>query len=319
MTEFLIYLATTGGIAAMLALSLNLQYGLAGLVNLGQIAFFMIGGYVSAIIVMLGGQTIAIGILGGTVAAALFGILMALPTARLRQDYWAISTLAAAEIVRLFFLNTAFGSPYFGQAFGIDGIPQPYRRAFTEAGLTTSNYNLFYLGLVLVSLLAIFLILRWLAGTPFGRTLKAIREGDHVPLALGKKVSGFRLRAMAIGGAVGGFAGALFAHYNAFINPEYFVPIETFIIWAMVILGGAGNFLGAVVGTVIITTIYNSTRFIASFASQRDLELTPIIGFIFEPRVLGPLRMVLIGLMILLVILYLPRGLVPERRRRYGR
>jgi ABC-type branched-subunit amino acid transport system permease subunit len=109
-----------------------------------------------------------------------------------------------------------------------------------------------------------------------------------------------------VGGALGGFAGALFAHYNAYIGPEYFLPLETFIIWSMVILGGAGNFVGVLVGTFIIQAIYNSTRFLA-----------PLVNI--DVQILGPMRMILIAVLIILVILFMPRGLVPERRTRYDR
>ena len=303
MIDFLVYLATTACIWGLLSLSLNVQYGMAGLVNLGHVAFFMLGAYTSTILVMFAGWPIGFGIIAGAVAAALFGILMALPTARLQQDYWGISTLAVAEVVRLIFLNTSFGSPYVGQAFGVDDIPRPLRAWFNEQGLSIAAYNAFYLGLVVVVLLLVLAFVWWLGGTPFARTLRALREDDAVPLALGKHVSSFRIRAMAIGGAIGGLAGGLFAHYNAYISPEYFLPIETFIIWAMVILGGAGNNLGVLLGTLLIMVIYNSTRFVAPL-------------FDIDPGVLGPLRMVAIGVIIILVILFMPRGILPERRRR---
>lgn len=299
MIEFLIYLITIAAIWGILSLSLNLQYGLTGLVNLGHVGFFMLGAYISTILVVLAGLPIGVGMVAGIAAAALFGVLMALPTANLQQDYWAISTLAAAEILRLIFLNTPLGGPYVGEAFGVSGIPRPLRDLFTSAG-----YNLFYLGLVLTCLAVSYLLVVWLARMPFGRTLKAMREGDEVPLALGKRVSSFRVRAMAVGGALGGLAGALFAHYNAYIAPEYFLPLETFIIWAMVILGGAGNFLGVLVGTFIIQAIYNSTRFLDDWLA-------------IDASVLGPLRMIFIGVLIILVIIYMPKGLLPERRRRY--
>lgn len=300
MIEFLVYLITIAGIWAILSLSLNLQYGLTGLVNLGHVVFFMLGGYTSTILVVLGGLPIGVGMVAGIAAAALFGMLMALPTANLQQDYWAISTLAAAEIVRLVFLNTPLGGPYVGEAFGVSGIPQPLRELFTSEG-----YNRFYMGLVLSCLALSYLLAVWVARMPFGRTLKALREGDEVPLALGKNVSSFRIRAMAVGGALGGLAGALYTHYISYIAPEYFLPLETFIVWAMVILGGAGNFLGVIVGTLIIVAINNSTRFLADFVA-------------IEASVLGPLRMIFIGVLIILVIMYMPRGLLPERRRRYG-
>lgn len=299
MIEFLIYLITIAGIWGILSLSLNLQYGVTGLVNLGHVGFFMLGAYTSTILVVLGGLPIGVGMAGGIAAAALFGVLMALPTANLQQDYWAISTLAAAEIIRLIFLNTPLGGPYSGEAFGVSGIPRPLRELFTSEG-----YNLFYMILVLTCMAVSYFLVVWLASMPFGRTLKAMREGDEVPLALGKRVSSFRIRAMAVGGGLGGLAGALFAHYNAYIAPEYFLPLETFIIWAMVILGGAGNFLGALVGTFIIQAIYNSTRFLADWVA-------------IDASVLGPLRMIFIGVLIIVVIIYMPKGLLPERRRRY--
>ena len=306
MIDFLVYFVTVAAIWSMLGLSLNLQYGLAGLVNLGQIVFFMLGGYASTILVKFGGQPFFVGIIAGTLVAALFGALMALPTARLQQDYWAISTLAAAEIVRLIFLNTTIGGPYSGQAFGISGIPRPLRSEFADWGFSIADYNLFYMALVLVLLAVIVVFVAWLMRTPFGRALKAIREGDAVPLALGKRVSSFRIRAMAIGGGIGGFAGALFAHYNAYIGPEYFLPVETFLIWAMVIVGGAGNVIGTLVGTVVIMGISNSTRFIA-----------PLLNI--DAQVLGPLRMVVIGALVIVVVMFVPRGLLPETRTRFDR
>lgn len=301
MIDFLVYLGTMVGIWGILSLSLNIQYGLTGLVNLGHVAFFMLGAYASTILVEIFGLPIPVGFLAGIGAAALFGMFMALPTASLQQDYWGISTLAMAEIVRLVFLNQTLGSPYVGASFGVGGIDRPLRSWFE----TPDAYGWFYLGLVVTLLVLVMLLCWWLRKLPFGRALMALREGDAVPLALGKNVRTLRIKAMGIGGAVGGLAGALFAHYNAYIAPNYFLPLETFLVWAMVILGGAGNIWGALFGTVIIQTIYNSTRFIDDYL--------PI-----EDTLLGSLRMVFIGVMIILVIIYLPNGLFPERRPRYG-
>jgi branched-chain amino acid transport system permease protein len=304
-TEFLVYLITIAGIWGILSLSLNLQYGIAGLVNLGHVVFFMLGAYTSTILVAILGAPIAVGMAAGALAAALFGMVMALPAANLKEDYWAISTLAAAEIVRIVFLNTTLGKPYVGAAFGVSGIPRPLRAWFDAHGYSLADYNLFYMVLVLLCLGGAYALVSYLTATPIGRSLKALREGDEVPLALGKAVGSLRVRVMAVGGALAGLAGALFAHYNAFIAPEYFLPLETFIVWAMVILGGAGNFLGALAGTVIIEVLYNSTRFLASAVS-------------IDAQTLGSLRMITIAVLIILVILFMPRGILPERRRRHG-
>jgi ABC-type branched-subunit amino acid transport system permease subunit len=300
MIDFIVYLLTIIGIYGLMSLSLNLQYGTTGLVNLGQIGFFMIGAYVSAVVVMLGGLPIWSGFLGAIAGGAMFGVLMALPIGDLRQDYWAIATLAAAEIARIVFLNTNLGSPYVGGSYGVAGIPAPARQYFASS----SAYGYFYLGLVAACVLLAYLLVRWVSATPYGRVLKAIREGDEVPLALGKDVRRARIWAMAIGGGIAGAAGSLYAHFNGFIGPEYFRPLETFLVWSMVILGGAGNYVGALLGTALIECIYNSTRFLDIAQAHASL--------------VASLRMVLIGVLIILVILYLPRGLVPERRRRYG-
>jgi branched-chain amino acid transport system permease protein len=235
----------------------------------------------------------------GALAGAVFGMLLALPTARLQQDYWGISTLAAAEIVRLVFLNQTFGSPYVGGSFGVTNIPRPL-----EQEIAPTAYPLFYLCLAAVCLVVCWAVAHWLMRLPFGRALKAMREGDEVPLALGKNVSSLRIRVMGVGGALGGLAGALFAHFNAFISPDYFLPLQTFMIWAMVIVGGAGNFAGVLVGALLIELIDSSTRFISG--------AVPI-----SPQILGPGRMILISVLVILVLIYAPEGLLKERRRRY--
>lgn len=299
MIDFFVYLLTMIGIWSILSISLNIQFGLTGLINLGHVAYFMIGAYVTTILVMLLGLPYWVGFIGALLVAGVFGAVIALPTANLREDYWAISTLAFAEIVRLFFLNQPLQGPYIGASFGVSGIPAPLRDLFSNQG-----YGYFYLGLVLLCLAGAYLTAEWFTRKPFGRVLKAIREGDDVPLALGKNVGSFRVRSMFLSGALGGVAGFLFAHYNGFISPQYFLPLETFMVWAMVILGGSGNYKGAIVGTIVIQAIYNSTRFIS--------KSLPI-----EATTIASLRMILIGVLIILVILYMPKGLIPEKKRRY--
>ncbi|MFA5520745.1 MAG: branched-chain amino acid ABC transporter permease [Castellaniella sp.] len=299
MLDFLIYLLTVVGIYGMVSLSLSFQFGRTGLVNFGQVAFFMVGAYFSSIATAILGLPVGLGFIIAIIAGGLLGALMALPIGDLRQDYWAIATLAAAELIRIVFLNVNLGSDYVGAAYGITNIPGPFREYFT-----TTTYGYFYLGLVAVCVVAAFLILSWVGRTPYGRLLKGIRESDEVARALGKDVRVARIHALSIGGAVAGAAGSLYAHFVGFIDPQFFMPIETFLIWAMIIMGGPGNPVGALVGTLVVQVIYNSTRFI-QFASE-------------YASTMAALRMVLIGVLILLVILYLPQGLVPERRRRYG-
>ena len=301
MIDFLIYLLTIIGIWGLLALSLNVQFGLAGLINLGHIVFFMVGGYASTILVMFVGWPMPLAWLAAMAIAAGVGVIMTLPTATLRQDYWAISSLAFAEIIRFAFKNTPIKGDYIGASFGVPDVPQPLGDM-----LTTDQFYLFFLALTAVMVVLAYALVEWLTRSPFGRVLKAIREDDHVALALGKDVRSFRMRAMALGGAIGGLAGAMFAHYNAFIQPNYFLPLETFLVWAMLLLGGKGNHLGALVGAVVIQLLYNSTRFLKDLVE-------------IDQGILSSGRMIVIGVLIILVVLYMPNGLLPEKRRRYAR
>lgn len=300
--SFLVYLAIMMGIYAILSLSLNLQYGFTGLANFGQVAFFCLGAYISTIIVLPLGMPFILGLVGGMVAAGLFGYIIAIPTADLKEDYWAIVTLAAAEIVRIFFLNEDWvvgGGPYVGGAFGVGGIPQPLRSLFSA-----HTYPFFYLVIVMLALIATYLVINALTQSPFGRVIKSIREGDNLPLAMGKDVKRFRVRVMAIGGSFGGLAGSLWAHYHGFISPNQFLPLETFIIWAMVIIGGKGNNKGAVLGAVIIMTFYNSTRFLKDYVPIEEITL-------------ASLRMVAIGILIVLAMLFMKDGLIKEKKTLY--
>ncbi|MEJ2428112.1 MAG: branched-chain amino acid ABC transporter permease [Deltaproteobacteria bacterium] len=300
--SFLVYLAIMMGIYGILSLSLNLQYGFTGLANFGQVAFFCLGAYVSTIIVLPLGMPFILGLAGGMVVAGLFGYIIAIPTADLKEDYWAIVTLAAAEIVRIFFLNEDWvvgGGPYVGGAFGVGGIPQPLRSHFSA-----HTYPFFYLTIVMLALAATYLVINRLTQSPIGRVIKSIREGDNLPLAMGKDVRKFRVRVMAIGGSFGGLAGSLWAHYHGFISPNQFLPLETFIIWAMVIVGGKGNNKGAVLGAVIIMVFYNSTRFLKDYLPIEEVTL-------------ASLRMVAIGLLIVLAMLFMKDGLIKEKKTLY--
>ncbi len=302
MIQYLAYLSIMTGIYGILSLSLNLQYGFTGLANFGHVAFFCLGAYTSTILVVLVKGPFILGLLGGMVAAGLFGFLISIPTANLKEDYWAIATLAAAEIVRLFFLNEdwIFGrGPYHGGAFGIGGIPRPLQSWFSA-----TTYPFFYLCIVILCLVLTYFTVRFLTNSPFGRVLKAMREGDDLPLAMGKDVSKFRMKAMAFGGAMGGLAGSLVAHFWSFIDPYQFMPIETFVVWAMVVVGGKGNNIGALVGAVIIQFFYSSTLFLKDFI--------PI-----DAQVLASLRMVVIGVLIVLIMLFMKEGLIKEKKRIY--
>ena len=294
--NFLIYLLIMIGIYALLALSLNFQVGFTGLINFGQVAFFAVGAYTSCLLVCKAGIPIVLGFLCGMILSGLFGYLISIPTRSLKADYWAIVTLAGGEIVRLIAVNEGWLTE---GSFGVMRIPQPLKHL-----LSKGTYPLFYLVLVAACVVFMYFVLRLLINSPFGRNLKAIRDAEELCLSLGKNTRKLKMEAMIVAGAVAGLAGALFAHYITYISPENFQPIETFLMWAMIIVGGRGNHAGAILGAVVIQVFNVSTRFIVRYVP-------------LGPDVVAPLRMVIIGLLIVAFLLFKPEGLVKEKKKIY--
>ena len=282
--NFLRYFVTITAIYSIFALSLNFQYGHAGLVNFGQVLFFCIGSYTAAIAVTAGLYFLPSLVLAMAVSGFV-GLLISYTARNMGGTYWGIATLAVGEIARLVFLNENW------LAGGANGISLKVAISYFEI-LT-----------LLITAMA-FLLTRMIMGSPFGRVLKTIREGDDLALSLGKDVFGFKKKAMTVGGILGGLAGALFACQKKFINPEDFFPIETFIVWAMVVVGGKGNDRGTLWGAIIVQVFYVGTRFAKDYI--------PMSG-----NRLAALRMVCIGLLIMLTMMYRSKGLVPEKRKVY--
>jgi len=296
LVNFLIYLLTMIGIYSLLAMSLNFQVGFTGLINFGQVAFFLIGAYTSSLLVTKAGAPLALGFLGGMALSGLFGYIISIPTKSLKADYWAIATLAGGEVVRLIALNEGWLTE---GPFGVMSIPQPLRWLFSR-----DTYPLFYLLLVVALVAVAYLVLSLLTNSPFGRNLKAIRDEEDICLSLGKNTQKLKLQAMVVAGMVAGLGGALFAHYITYISPENFRPIETFLMWAMIIVGGKGNHLGAILGAVVIQLFNVSTRFIGGYVPLGADSM-------------AALRMVIIGVLIVLFLLYAPEGLVKEKKKVY--
>lgn len=279
------------GIYAILAVSLNLEAGYTRLMNFGKVAFFAIGAYTSALLSIAGAPFI-VGMLAGMLLCALFGFLVSLPTLRLRADYLAIVTLSFGEILRLFFLNELWLT---SGPMGIRGIPQPLYSAF-------DNYTLFYVALVYASLLVCYVFAERLLNSPFGRMLKAIRDDEDAAQAFGKNTFILKVKVFVIGSCMAGVSGTLFAHYIAFISPDMFFPAVTFSVWTMMVLGGKANNLGVILGAVMIQVFERGTRFL------KDFVVLPV-----EP---SNLRIIVIGLLLILFLLYKPDGIIKERKSR---
>src|SRR4030065_1862710 len=222
------------GIYAILAISLNVEAGYTRLMNFGKVAFFAIGAYTSALLSIAGAPFI-VGLIAGIFLCALFGFLVALPALRLRADYLAIVTLSFGEILRLFFLNEQWLT---NGPMGIRGIPQPLYFVFED------NYLFFYAALVFLFLIICYFFSEKIINSPFGITLKAIRDDEDAVSAFGRDPFQFKVKVFMISSAMAGTSGTLFAHYIAFISPDMFFPSLTFSIWTMMVIGGSANNLG---------------------------------------------------------------------------
>ncbi|NOZ82349.1 MAG: branched-chain amino acid ABC transporter permease, partial [Euryarchaeota archaeon] len=218
------------------------------------------------------------------------GLMVALPALKLREDYLAIATIAFGEIIRLILLNERWLT---NGPIGLRGIPQPLREAVQE-------YQLFYLALTAAFLLCIAAFMQMLTWSPFGRVLRAIREDELVAQALGKHTFSFKARAFALGSALAGVAGALFAHYLSFISPDMFMPAVTFAVWTMIVVGGRGSVPGAIAGAAVVVLLERGTRLL------KDYTALPV-----EP---SNLRMVLLGLLLIIFLMYRPQGIIREKR-----
>ena len=284
LASFAVYMLTITSITFILALSLDLQVGHCGIINFGQVMFLAVGAYATAIAIAGGCGALAAAVIA-VAACTLLGLAMSLSVRNMSGTYWGILSLAMAEIIRIIALNEQWLT---GGANGISVL--------------TSVPHLTWI--VVGSAIAVFLIVRLILASPFGRVIHVIREGDRLPLALGKNVLGFKMMTMALGGAIGGLAGAYYALMQRYMSPDDAKPIETFIIWAMIVVGGRGNLWGIVLGTVVIQAFYTGTRFLTG-------------SFGIGAETMAALRLVVIGVLIMLVTMFRPQGILPERRRKY--
>ncbi len=260
------FYASIAIIFAVLALGFNLQWGYTGLFNAGIAGFYLIGAYTMAIAItapappiVIGGIPVYPGHLGGYSLPLAAGVILAmlasgaaaaviaLPALRLRADYLAIATLALASILQIFANNL---QSVTGGSIGITGIPKPI--AFQSADAPFLN-AITIVGIGSAILLLLLLLLQFMAESPWGRVLRAVREDEEATMALGKNTFNYKLQAFALGGALMGLAGALFAVTLGYVSPSSsFAPSVTFSVWVMVIVGGSGNNRGAIVGALLI-------------------------------------------------------------------
>ncbi len=273
-------------IYAILAMSLNLITGYAGMLNLGHAAFFAIGAYTSTLLVMAG-FPFWFGFLAAAGMAALFGVLLSIPALRLRGDFLAIATLGFGEIIRSILLNW---TELTRGPLGIPGIPKPVLLGFEFAALH------WYFVLAFAVAVATYFILRKILAGDFGIVLKAIRESESVSESLGKNVKLVKMQAFALGACFAGLAGSLFAHYITFIDPSSFTFAETILILLMVVLGGMGKLNASILGAIILILLPEPLRFIG-----------------LPSAMVGQLRQIIYACLLLALIIKRPKGILGEK------
>lgn len=290
MFSFTIHLLTIAAIYAMMGLGLNLQAGYAGLVNFGFVAFVGLGAY-SAGIAANAGLPIAVGLLAGVASASILAVCMSRLGRNLSADYWGIATLALAEILRTVALNE---SELTGGAQGIGGINGP----FTHLGNTHAAAA--FLILALVCLALCFMASKRLASGRFGRALKVMREQPALATCFGYNLMQLKTQASIAAAVPAALAGALLTYYTSFVGPDVMVASETFLIWTLVIIGGLGNGVGVICGAIVVQIVYSSVPFLKdALGIGSDLA--------------GAMRLGIVGVLLLVCLIWRPRGLVPER------
>ena len=293
MENYLIAMATFACFYALMALGLNLVWGMAGMINLGLVGFFAFGAYVSALATKRGGVPMVLGVAGALVLTAGAGAVMALVTARLRGDYLAIITLGFSEVVRITASNEIWLT---NGTDGISGIPGPWR-----GRVTPEVFNLIYLALAAAAVAVMLAVLQRVRYSPYGRVLRAIRDDDQVTAVAGKHVLRFKVEAFAVSAGILGVAGALWGHYTSFIAPDVFVPLITIYVVLALTAGGTGNNWGALVGAFLVVFFMEGTRFATGWLPS------------LKPVQIAAVRELSIGASLLIVLRFRPAGLLPER------
>lgn len=298
---YAITLLTLAGVYAVLALGLNLQWGFTGLFNAGIAGFFAVGAYTTAILTTrpgtehLGGfgLPVAIGCLAAMATSGAAAWAVARICLRLRTDYLAIATIGIAEILRLVLKNELWLT---NGPRGISNIPRPFE------GLPTPWSQLGFLAVVAGCIGLVYVGLEAAARSPWGRVMRAIRENEAAAAASGKDVEAFRIEAFVLGSMIMGLAGALTAHAFKYIGPDATEPLATtFLVWVMLVAGGSGNNRGAILGALVLWTIWSGTEL---FTGALPPEWQTRAAY---------LRVFLIGLLLQVVLQRFPQGLLPER------
>ena len=306
---FWVNVGVLAGIYALLALGLQLNVGFTGITNFGQAGFMAIGGYAMAILTVDTGISFWLALPLSMLIAIAFGLLVGLPSLRLRADYFAIATIASSELVRIvaqnaqsltggnqgFFCNDdqtkCFDDTWLDVSDTIEGW-------FQNIGWSDPESLAPLLLLVIIAVILVTVALRLTQNTPWGRVLRAVREDQDAARALGKNAFAYKLQSLAIAAAIASVAGWFLALDLATIHPTDYEPLVTFFAYSVLILGGLANYWGVIAGSVILWTLLEGTRFVEIFQDESDT---------------AALRFAIVGLVLILLMAFRPQGMFGKK------
>jgi len=278
---YVMHIVIMTGVYMMLAVSVDIIYGYAGQLNLGQAAFYAIGAYTAALLMLRLNVSYWVAMPAAGLAATVFGVLLGMPTLRLRGLYLGIATMGFSEVIRLILLSWV---SFTRGPMGLPGIPSP-----TIGSFAIESKQAFYY-LILAYLLITIFSVRRLVNSRVGRAWMAIREDEIAALAMGIDLAKYKVMAFSLGAFFAGVAGSFFAVYISFIAPDAFKMMESYLIFAMPAIGGMGTTAGPLLGAVIIFVLPEVTR---GFAIYRMLWVGALLALvmIINPKgILGALE-----------------------------
>ena len=307
--SFLIFFFIVCSFYIISSLGLNIQYGFTGMFNVGIAGFFAVGAYTSAILTgpnyadtIFGGfgLPIILGWVCAIIVSGIAGLLVGLITLKLREDFLAISTFGIAISLQLVALNVE--SVTRGPN-GLYALPKPFAHIFDSPFVS----NVCYLIICIVVITMIYYALERAVRSPWGRVLRSIREDEVAAEALGKNVFMYRLQACILGCGIMGLAGAMYANFVRFISPQDFLPIFTIQVYVMLIVGGKGNNLGAIVGAIVIWALWSASDSLINFIVTPDFQTQA-----------AALRIIIVGMVLVLMLVFKPSGILPEKKHVSG-
>jgi neutral amino acid transport system permease protein len=306
----------TAAIYALAAVGLNMHYGYTGLRNFGHVGFMLVASYGLGISVATWGWSMWVGVVVGLLAAVVLALLLGLPTLRLRSDYFAIATIAVAEILRLVVRSTDLigvsGGPHGLQTVAPDFFRlnpfSPGRYGFGT--FTFSSGELWAMLVTWILVLLATLLVTLLMRSPWGRVIRSIREDEDVARSLGKNVYAYKLQSLVLGGVLGGAAGIMLAMATNSVNANSFEPQQTFFLYALLILGGAATRVGPIVGSIMFWFIVAGAQTALQQAGAEGL----LPGVLGDSTSQGALAFAMVGVGLVALMTFRPQGIFGNRQ-----